>query len=83
MHTKLTLRMDADLIQQAKQYAKQHHKSLSEMVADHFAQLKARYRTQAEDPALSPIVRSLKGLLRDAKQTRKQDYHLYLEDKYL
>ena len=39
MQTKLTLRLEDSLIQQAKNYAKQHNKSLSQIVADYFHML--------------------------------------------
>jgi hypothetical protein len=39
--TKLTLRLDASLIGQAKQYAHGHNRSLSQIVADYFARLVA------------------------------------------
>ena len=39
MQTKLTLRLEDSLIQQAKDYAKQHDKSLSQVVADYFQML--------------------------------------------
>jgi hypothetical protein len=37
MQTKLTLRLEDTLIQQAKSYAKQHDKSLSQAAADYFS----------------------------------------------
>ena len=39
MQTKLTLRLDEHLIENAKVFAKQSGKSLSQMVADYFFQL--------------------------------------------
>jgi hypothetical protein len=59
MQTKLTLRLEDSLIQQAKSYAKQHDKSLSQVVADYF-QILAQ---QTKKPAISPITKSLIGIL--------------------
>jgi Family of unknown function (DUF6364) len=37
--TKLTLRLDSGLIENAKAFAAEHHRSLSQLVADYFARL--------------------------------------------
>lgn len=42
MQTKLTLRLDHELIERAKAYARRTGKSVSEVVADFFIQLEAR-----------------------------------------
>lgn len=76
MQTKLTLRLDEDLIQTAKAFARSSGKSVSRIVADYFALL-GRGRDGVE---ISHGVRSLKGSLRGA---REDDYRRYLEDKYL
>jgi hypothetical protein len=80
MQTKLTLRLDEDLIREAKTIAELRGQSLSKIVSNYFKSLKERpvgTKTQ-----LTPIVKSLKGVLRGTKLDRK-DYHQYLEDKYL
>jgi hypothetical protein len=79
MQTKLTLRLEETLIEQAKSYAKRRGKSLSQLVADYFALLgtdEARVEQQ-----LAPITRSLKGALRGTG-VDTQDYRKYLEEKY-
>jgi hypothetical protein len=80
MHTKLTLRLEADLVQRAKSLAKKTGKSVSRMVADYFTVLE---RSPRRDKPLSwpPLVRSLKGSLRKAHVDEK-DYRRYLEKKY-
>lgn len=79
MHTKLTLRVEADLVRRAKSFAKKSGKSISRIVADYFSLLE---RPPKQDNAVwSPLVRSLKGSLRKAKVNQK-DYHRYLERKY-
>ncbi len=78
MQTKLTLRLENSLIQQAKRYAKQHDKSLSQVVSDYF-QILTRKDKRAESP---PITRSLIGIL-ESKHIEEDDYKRHLEEKYL
>ncbi len=80
MITKLTLRMDDNLIESAKEYSAQTGKSVSRIVADLFAIIKNE-KINRED-ALTPTVRSLKGILK-GKQIDENDYKKYLEEKYL
>lgn len=80
MHTKLTLRLEADLVQRAKSLAKKTGKSVSRLVADYFTVLEGPPR---RDKTVSwpPLVRSLKGSLRKAHMDEKT-YRRYLEAKY-
>jgi len=78
MQTKLTLRLENALIQQAKMYAKQHDKSLSQVVSDYFQILTRKDKT-AEAP---PITRSLIGIM-ESKHIEENDYGRHLEEKYL
>jgi len=78
MQTKLTLRLDESLIEQAKQYAKQHDKSLSQVVSDYF-QILTRKSEGVETP---PITRSLIGVLENS-HIETDDYKKHLEEKYL
>ncbi len=78
MQTKLTLRLEESLIQQAKNYAKQHDKSLSQVVADYFQVL----TQQSKKSITSPITKSLIGVL-DTNNIDEKDYKKYLEEKYL
>lgn len=80
MQTKLTLRLDDELINQAKAYAKKSGKSVSQIVAGYFSLLGVE--PQKERSEFTPLVRSLKGSLKGAKVGR-QDYYNYLEEKYL
>ena len=79
MLTKLTLRMDDNLIESAKEYSSQTGKSVSRIVADLFEIIKNE-KIKREDP-LTPTVRSLKGILK-GKQLDETDYKKYLEEKY-
>ncbi len=78
MQTKLTLRLEDALIQQAKTYAKQHDKSLSQVVSDYFKILTQKGK-KSETP---PITRSLIGVL-ESSQIEEDDYKRHLEEKYL
>jgi len=78
MQTKLTLRLDDTLIEQAKGYAKQHDKSLSQVVSDYFQVL----TQQAKKQEISPITQSLVGVL-DPSHVDEDAYKKHLEEKYL
>jgi hypothetical protein len=78
MQTKLTLRLEDSLIHQAKCYAKEHDKSLSQVVADYFKIL----TQQTEKTAISPVTKSLIGILNSSDIDQK-DYKKHLEEKYL
>ncbi len=66
MQTKLTLRLESALIDQAKQHARQQGKSLSVMVADYFAQLGRSQPEQSSEAQHGPVTRRLRGLLAQA-----------------
>jgi Family of unknown function (DUF6364) len=80
MQTKLTLRLEDRLIEQAKSYAAHAGKSVSQIVADYFRLLTSEKGRPASLP--SPITQSLRGLLKDSK-LGEQDYRNYLEKKHL
>ena len=84
MSTKLTLRLDAELIEAAKAYAAQEGRSVSEQVAGYFARLTERLPAT---PKAKPDVprSSFYGIC--APQPGEpmpdiQDYRDYLERKY-
>ena len=76
MQSKLTLRLDDSLIRQAKAYAKQHDKSLSQVVADYFKLL----TKEIENPEVPPITQSLIGVIKDV-DVDVDDYKRHLEEK--
>ncbi len=80
MITKLTLRMDDNLIESAKEYSAQTGKSVSRIVADLFEIIKNEKLNKEE--TLTPTIRSLKGILK-GKQVDEKDYKKYLDEKYL
>jgi hypothetical protein len=80
MQTKLTLRLEDHLIEQAKSYAANAGKSVSQIVADYFKLLTSE-KNKSVSPS-TPITQSLRGLLRESKLDEK-DYKKYLEEKHL
>ena len=89
MQAKLTLRLDERLIAQAKARARRQGKSLSQLVADYFAQLDAggeRPAVSRHEPPLSPVVASLLGSLKGTGVPLEEDgrraYRDHLEAKH-
>lgn len=94
--TKLTLRLDSALIHGAKRCAQDQDRSLSQLVADYFAQLTApkasavnRAAAPPDSVALGPITSGLRGALRQpggagsGKALPGRDQHrAHLEEKY-
>ena len=80
MHTKLTLRLDDRLIAQAKDYARDTGKSLSQIVAEYFSAITSRERS---DSTATPTVAALRGVLKGADLRGRRDYRAHLEDKHL
>jgi hypothetical protein len=81
METKLTLKLDEAIINQAKKYAFKRKKSISKLVEDYFRGLGS---DEINDEALiNPIVRELSGII-DIKDIKEweSDYINYLEKKY-
>ena len=78
MQTKLTLRLEESLIRQAKHYAREHGRSLSQVVADYFQML----TRQSQESEIPPITRSLVGML-ESERLEVDEYKRHLEEKYL
>lgn len=74
MKKKLTLRMEKDMIERAKAYAKERGLSVSKLVENYFAALTAPRPEDDRDEdgreQLSPITRSLVGCLRGPETER-------------
>lgn len=79
MQTKLTLRMDDQLIAAAKKHATRTGKSLSQLVAEYFAACVVGAPRQVQE---TPTVSRLRGCLEGTGVTA-DDYRTYLEEKYL
>jgi hypothetical protein len=80
MQTKLTLIIDDNIIEQAKEYARSQHRSLSNMV-ENYLKLVVRKESPAEE--VSPIVASLMGVATmDVKGKGRDEIAAYLEEKH-
>jgi hypothetical protein len=76
MHeTKLTIRIDRATLERAKLYAREHHTSLTRLVASHLERLGATGDVTREAPA----TRRLTGVL--PPEVSLQDYRDHLERK--
>jgi hypothetical protein len=79
MNTKLTLRLDEELINRAKRYSERSGKSVSQLVADYFALIETDEPIPGTE--LTPRVRSMIGSLKGASTT-EEDYRRHLEEKH-
>lgn len=80
MNTKLTLSLDRDIIEQAKEFAQSRQQSLSKLIEGYLRQL-----TGPQDVKLpaTPLVAKLSGVLDAGKAAdHKRGYADYLADKY-
>ena len=78
MQTKLTLRLESDLIELAKEHAKKQGKSLSQIVADYFTV----FTQDTKNQPIAPVTQSLIGIIKLSDIDQK-DYNKHLEEKYL
>lgn len=82
MNTKLTLTIEKEIIEIAKEYAKEKGQSLSEMVENYF-KLITTDRRQIEPEQLSPRIRRLRGIIKVNEQmNHKQILEEELTKKY-
>ena len=82
MDTKLTLKLDKEVIEQAKRYAQHKQQSLSALVEHYFRFLIVRER-EPDTPEISPLVQQLSGILDPVDdQQLRDDYTDYLMRKY-
>jgi hypothetical protein len=80
MQAKLTLSLDKELIEQAKQFSRRQHKSLSKMVENYLRQATS---PPAREEHLTPLVKELSGLIKpDQADRHKEEYADYLVEKY-
>lgn len=80
MNTKLTLNVDNDVIERAKEYARTQKTSLSKLIESYLTILVDK---KERDIEITPLVRSLSGVIDlPSDYDYKKDYTDYLEDKY-
>lgn len=80
MPEKLTLRMEKELIERAKNYASKKGTSVSKLVADYFQAIDSDQNSMGVE--LPPVTQTLSGILK-GKSTSEEDYRVHLSDKYL
>lgn len=78
MKKKLTLRMDEDVIEEAKAYARERGTSLSKLAEQFFEEISVE---QTEGERHSPTVQKLRGVLSD-EEISESDYYEYLAEKH-
>ncbi|MEM6765980.1 MAG: DUF6364 family protein [Bacteroidota bacterium] len=79
MNTKLTLQLNKEVIEQAKEYAQAQNTSLSKLVETILSKLVS----DDQQPELSPLVKSLSGVIElESEYNLKEDYADYLSEKY-
>ncbi|MDP4227050.1 MAG: DUF6364 family protein [Bacteroidota bacterium] len=80
MDTKLTLNVDKNVIEQAKEYAKSHKISLSRLIESYLSSLNAQKDREIE---ITPLVKSLSGVIKlENDFNYKESYTDYLIEKY-
>lgn len=83
MNTKLTLTIEKQIIERAKNYAKEKNRSLSDIIENYLKALTEKEKKN-KDKQLNPIVKSLKGSFKMPKNMDyKKELQNRLEKKYL
>ncbi len=77
MNTKLTLRLDDELIGRAKRHSAKSGKSVSKLVSDYFSLIDA----DSSPAEVTPRVHSLRGVLAGSGLDER-DYRRHLEEKH-
>ncbi len=83
MDTKLTLKLDKDIIEEAKVYAKQKQQSLSFLVEQYFLFLTTNQKEPSKLSEISPVIQQMSGILDSRSLDKdKNAYADFLEKKY-
>lgn len=77
MNTKLTLTIEKEIIEDAKEYAKEKGQSLSDLVENYF-KLITKENREIKPKQLSPRIQRLRGIL---KVDKEFDYKQVLEEE--
>lgn len=80
MDSKLTLNVNKSVIEKAKDYAKSHNVSLSQIIESYLSSLVNKKDKEIE---ITPLVKSLSGVIKLNKDfDYKKEYTDYLLEKY-
>ncbi len=83
MDTKLTLKLDATIIKEAKGYAQKKQQSLSSLVEQYFRFLTINQESESQFPEISPTIKQLSGIITSSDSDKnKEEYTSFLEKKY-
>lgn len=83
MNTKLTLTIEKEIIERAKNYAKAKNRSLSDIIENYLKTITDKEK-QNKDQKLNPVVASLKGSFKMPKNMDyKKELRNRVEEKYL
>ncbi|MGD8781605.1 MAG: DUF6364 family protein [Ignavibacteria bacterium] len=83
MDTKLTLRLNDNVIERAKIYARNHKISLSKMIESYLDSITKQQKEEEKKISITPLVESLSGVIDlPADFDYKKEYRDYLEKKY-
>lgn len=82
MDTKLTLRLNEEIILRAKEYAQKNKISLSRLVETYLDSI-TRDSQESDKDKPTPLVKSLSGVITlPDNYDDKEEYHSYLDKKY-
>lgn len=82
MDTKLTLRLDDQVIERAKIYARTHKISLSKMIESYLDSV-TKQNDKEKENQITPLVKSLSGVIDlPANYDYKKEYRDFLDEKY-
>jgi len=79
MDSKLTLKLNKNVIERAKLYAKENNISLSKMIESYLRAVTIKKKNNIE---ISPLVESLTGVIKLEKMDNREDYTDFLSKKY-
>ena len=80
MNTKLTLSLDKEIIEKAKDYAKKNNVSLSFIIENYLLKIVSDFKEKSD--IKGSIVSELSGIIKLEGDDYKDEYVNYLEEKY-
>ena len=82
METKLTLRLNDNVIERAKNYARSHKISLSKMIENYLDSI-TKQKEDVKKISITPLVESLSGVIDlPSDFDYKKEYRDYIDKKY-
>ena len=79
MDSKLTLKLNENVIERAKKYAKENNISLSRMIESYLQAVTVKKKDKVK---ISPLVESLTGVIELKNEDYRKDYTEFLSQKY-